>query len=53
MSGAAVVDKDLQEKIDAVKTRLVKDFGYNDRSATDVLDFVSGIFSRGDLAEDE
>jgi serine protein kinase len=26
MSGAAVVDKDLQEKIDAVKTRLVKDF---------------------------
>jgi len=53
MSGAAVVDKDLQEKIDAVKTRLVKDFGYNDRSATDVLDFVSCIFSRGDLAEDE
>ena len=53
MSGATVVDKDLQEKIDAVKTRLVKDFGYNDRSATDVLEFVGSIFSRGDLAEDE
>lgn len=53
MSGASVVDKDLQEKIDAVKTRLVKEFGYNERSATDVLEFVGGIFSRGDLAEDE
>lgn len=53
VSGATVVDKDIQEKIDAVKTRLIKDFGYNERSATDVLDFVGGIFSRGDLAEDE
>jgi serine protein kinase len=53
MTGAVVVDKDLQEKIDAVKTRLIKDFGYNDRSATDVLDFVSSIFSRGDLADEE
>ena len=53
MSGATVVDKDIQEKIDAVKTRLIKEFGYNERSATDVLDFVGGIFARGDLAEDE
>ena len=53
VNGASVVDKDIQEKIDAVKTRLIKDFGYNERSATDVLDFVGGIFARGDLAEDE
>jgi serine protein kinase len=53
MNGASVVDKDIQEKIDAVKTRLIKDFGYNERSATDVLDFVAGIFSRGDLADEE
>ncbi len=53
VSGATVVDKDIQEKIDAVKTRLIKEFGYNERSATDVLDFVGGIFARGDLAEDE
>jgi serine protein kinase len=53
VSGATVVDKDIQEKIDAIKTRLIKQYGYNDRSATDVLDFVGGIFARGDLAEDE
>lgn len=53
MSGATVVDKDLQEKIDAVKTRLIREFGYNERSATDVLDHVGSIFARGDLAEDE
>jgi len=53
VSGATVVDKDIQEKIDAIKTRLIKQYGYNDRSATDVLDFVGGIFARGDLAQDE
>lgn len=53
ISGATVVDKDIQEKIDAIKTRLIKQYGYNERSATDVLDFVGGIFARGDLAESE
>lgn len=53
VNGAAVVDKDVQEKIDAVKARLIKEYGYNERSATDVLDFVSGIFARGDLADEE
>jgi serine protein kinase len=53
VSGATVVDRDIQEKIDAIKTRLIKQYGYNDRSATDVLDFVGSIFARGDLAEDE
>ena len=53
VSGATVVDKDIQEKIDAVKTRLIKDFGYNERSATDVLDYCGGLFARGDLAEDQ
>lgn len=53
VSGATVVDKDIQEKIDALKTRLIKQYGYNERSATDVLDFVGGIFARGDLADEE
>ena len=53
VSGATVVDKDIQEKIDAIKTRLIKQYGYNERSATDVLDFVGSIFARGDLAEEE
>ena len=43
-----VVDKDTQEKIDIVKGRLIKNFGYNDESATDVLQYVASIFARGD-----
>ncbi|HVR74680.1 MAG TPA: serine protein kinase [Planctomycetota bacterium] len=43
-----VVDKDTQEKIDVVKSRLIKNFGYDDVSATDVLNYVASIFARGD-----
>jgi len=53
VSGATVVQPDLQEKIDAIKTRLIKQYGYNDQSARDVLDYVGSIFARGDLAEKE
>lgn len=49
--GASVVDKDVQQKIDAVKQRLVERYGYNEQSATDVLDYVGSIFSRGDITE--
>ena len=52
-SGATVVDKDLQQKIDAIKTRLIKQFGYNEQSATDVLDYVGSIFARGDVTDDD
>ena len=48
---SAVVDKDTQEKIDVVKTRLVKNHGYCDVCATDVLNFVASIFARGDAKE--
>jgi len=48
---SAVVDKDTQEKIDVVKTRLVKSYGYCDVCATDVLNFVASIFARGDTKE--
>jgi serine protein kinase len=48
---AADLDPDLQEKIDAIKTRLIKQYGYNHQSATDVLDYVSSIFARGDTSE--
>ena len=50
VSGSTVVDSKIQEKIDAVKERLKKQFGYNDQSARDVLDYVGSIFARGDLA---
>ena len=43
-----VVDADTQEKIDIVKSRLIRDYGYNDESATDVLQYVASIFARGD-----
>ena len=47
----AAVDKDTQEKIDIIKARLIKYFGYNEVSATDVLNYVASIFARGDAKE--
>lgn len=44
-----VVDKDTQEKIEVVKTRLIKEFGYDEQSANDVLQYVASIFARGDV----
>jgi serine protein kinase len=32
-----------------VKSRLIRDFGYDDESATDVLNYVASIFARGDV----
>ncbi|RMG36222.1 MAG: serine protein kinase [Planctomycetota bacterium] len=47
-----VVDAETQEKIDIVKARLIRDYGYNEESATDVLHYVASIFARGDTRED-
>jgi serine protein kinase len=49
--GAQVVDPDLQEKIDAIKTRLIRNYGYNEESARDTLDYVGSIFARGDIQD--
>ena len=46
-----VVDKDTQAKIDIVKQRLIDQYGYDEQSATDVLNFVASIFARGDAKE--
>jgi serine protein kinase len=43
-----VIDKETQEKIDIIKTRMMKYFGYNEVSARDVLDYVASIYARGD-----
>jgi serine protein kinase len=48
-----VVDRNAQEKIDVVKARLIKNFGYDEISATDVLNFVASIFARGDVKKRE
>jgi serine protein kinase len=45
---SSIVDDETQAKIDVVKQRLIKNFGYNDTSATDVLNYVASIFARGD-----
>jgi serine protein kinase len=46
---SSVVDKETQEKIDVVKSRLIRNHGYCDVCATDVLNFVASIFARGDV----
>jgi|GEM_PF-4458406 len=41
-------------KIDVVKERLIKYFGYNEQSTTDVLNYVESIlFARGDAKTEE
>ena len=46
---SSVVDKETQAKIDIVKQRLIRNLGYCDICATDVLNFVASIFARGDV----
>ncbi|MAT14058.1 MAG: serine protein kinase, partial [Planctomyces sp.] len=47
-----VIDADTQEKIDIVKSRLIRNSGYNEESATDVLQYVASIFARGDVKKE-
>ena len=46
-----VIDPDTQAKIDIVKQRLIDQYGYDDHSATDILNYVASIFARGDAKE--
>lgn len=48
---SGVVDDETQAKIDVVKQRLIKFYGYNETSATDVLNYVASIFARGDTKQ--
>ena len=50
---SGVVDDETQAKVDVVKQRLIKYFGYNETSATDVLNYVASIFARGDVQQEE
>ncbi|MDH3283739.1 MAG: serine protein kinase [Acidobacteriota bacterium] len=47
----SVIDRETQEKIDVVKSRLINDYGYCEVCATDVLHFVASLFARGDAKE--
>lgn len=47
-----VVDNtEMKEKIELVRTRLIKEFGYDEISAIEVLKYVTGIFARGDVKD--
>ena len=48
---ATVVDKELLDKINSLKQRLISDFGYDEDSAQDVLTYVGSIFARGDSTD--
>jgi serine protein kinase len=48
---SAVVDRDTQEKIDVVKNRMIRNYGYCEICSTDVLNFVASIFARGDAKD--
>ena len=48
---SSVIDAETQEKIDVVKARLIKNFGYCEICATDVLNYVASIFARGDVKQ--
>src|SRR3990167_4863465 len=45
----SVIDRSTQEKIDVVKSRLIKNFRYCEICSNDVLNFVASIFARGDV----
>jgi len=45
------IDPESQEKIDVVKSRLIREFGYDEDSAADVLRYVGSLFAQGDLVD--
>lgn len=53
VSEATVVAPDVQDKIDAIKKRLIDQYGYNDKSASDVLDYVGSLFAHTAMDEDD
>ncbi|MGH7791680.1 MAG: PrkA family serine protein kinase [Thermodesulfobacteriota bacterium] len=46
-----VMDKATQEKIEIVKSRLIREYSYCESCATDVLTYVASIFARGDIKD--
>ncbi len=48
-----IVDKEAQAKIDVVKNRLIKNYGYCEVCAGDALGFVASVFARGDVVKSD
>jgi len=47
-----VVDRETQEKIEIIRTRLIKNYGYCEVCSRDLLEYISSIFARGDEKEE-
>jgi len=47
-SVSSVVDPDAQQKIGVIRDRLMREFGYDEVSADEVLQHVAGLFARGE-----
>ena len=45
---STVIDPDTQEKIAVIRGRLMREFGYDEVSADEVLQHVAGLFARGE-----
>jgi serine protein kinase len=45
---SSVIDPDTQEKIAVIRDRLMRQFGYDEPSADEVLQYVAGLFARGE-----
>jgi len=50
---STVVDPDAQDKIAVIRDRLMREFGYDEVSADEVLQHVAGLFARGDVKHGE
>jgi len=50
---STVVDPDTQEKIAVIRDRLMRQFGYDEVSADEVLQHVAGLFARGEAKSTE
>ncbi|MED5331108.1 MAG: serine protein kinase [Planctomycetota bacterium] len=50
---STVVDRDVETKVDVVASRLVQGQGYCEQCASRTLDYVGGIFARGDVHKSE
>jgi serine protein kinase len=48
---STVVDPDAEEKIHVIRDRLMRQFGYDQLSADEVLHHVAGLFARGEAKE--
>ncbi len=52
VSETTVVAPDIKQKIDDLRKRLIDQYGYNEKSASDVLDYVGSLFTNTNSEED-